>query len=907
MLRNRLSEDFGKHFIPQQELSDEQAFQLQTSHPNTNQSASSPVKIEAPRELPKVILVNTSLKRLKYHLSQFDNVVKKRITPDALTEGEWGASYSACKYVKLIQELLGYVRDTCPNIHKPSEKLVAVTPINKKKTIMFTDVKPSLSSRHPKTVRGTHSSKSKYAQDPLVAKVYTRRPKVPKTNGSNSKPKIAKSVVSNKTEPDTSRGSKHMTRDRSQLTNFVHKFLASKDEAPDFIIKFLKMIQVRLNRPVRNMRTDNGTKLVNQTLRSYYESVGISHETSVAQSPQQNGVVERQNLTFVKAARTILIYAKAPLFLWAEVVATVCYTQNRSIILHRYGKPPYELLHDRKPDLSYLHVFGALCNPNNDSEDLGKLQAKADIVPVANAPRTVDLADSPVSTSIDQDALSTSAVDPTLFTWKVGNDLLLVQTYVDDIIFASTNTAMCTDPRGIFLNQSKYASEIIKKYGMLTSDSVDTPMVEKDKQDKDLQRTPVDVTLYRGMIGSLMYQAKAIDKQYLMRCKRIFRYLNGTHLHLSLRYSKDTGMSSEDSICRCHIRNLVVRTLDAKHVRRVRCLDTRRSTSGSAQFLGDKLVSWSSKKQKSIAISSTKAKYISLSRCCAQILWMRLQLTNYGFQFNKIPLYCDNKSALALCCNNIKIQFLDRKARYEKHVSGNAKTSYRGRERVKVVTRDHAGAGFCQDTRRSTSGSAQFSGDKLVSWSSKKQKSTAISSTEAEYIIPLYSNNKSVIALRCNNVQLSRAKHIDVRYHFIKEQVENGIVDLYFVRTEYQLADIFTKPLPRERFNFLIEKHGMRSMSSETLNVSDRGRDDGKVVLAGCNEVSSRSSNAFNKHAKVALYYFDSQLGLLSYRQVFQKDTQLTYNGNIFSGLGLLLTMQRLVITLITTRASLFS
>ncbi|GKE91639.1 hypothetical protein Tco_1572734 [Tanacetum coccineum] len=84
---NRLFEDFGKRFIPQQELSDEQAFRLQTSHPNTDQSASSPIKIEASRELPKASLVNTSLKNLKYHLGQFDNVVKKRITPDALTEG----------------------------------------------------------------------------------------------------------------------------------------------------------------------------------------------------------------------------------------------------------------------------------------------------------------------------------------------------------------------------------------------------------------------------------------------------------------------------------------------------------------------------------------------------------------------------------------------------------------------------------------------------------------------------------------------------------------------------------------------------------------------------------------------------------------------------------------------------
>ncbi|GJW32955.1 retrovirus-related pol polyprotein from transposon TNT 1-94 [Tanacetum coccineum] len=92
--------------------------------------------------------------------------------------------------------------------------------------------------------------------------------------------------------------------------------------------------------------------------------------------------------------------------------------------------------------------------------------------------------------------------------------------------------------------------------------------------------------------------------------------------------------------------------------------------------------------------------------------------------------------------------------------------------------------------------------------------------------IPLYCDNKSVIALCYNNVQHSRAKHIDIRYHFIKEQVENGIVELYFVQTEYQLADIFTKPLHRERFNFLIDKLGMKSMSPDTLKHLAEDTDD---------------------------------------------------------------------------------
>nr|GEY38414.1 hypothetical protein [Tanacetum cinerariifolium] len=111
----------------------------------------------------------------------------------------------------------------------------------------------------------------------------------------------------------------------------------------------------------------------------YYEEVGISHETSVARSPQQNGVVERRNHTLIEAARTMLIYAQAPLFLWAEAVATACFTQNRSIIRLRHGKTPYELLHSKLHDLSFFHVFGALCYPTNDSENLGKLQPKADI------------------------------------------------------------------------------------------------------------------------------------------------------------------------------------------------------------------------------------------------------------------------------------------------------------------------------------------------------------------------------------------------------------------------------------------------------------------------------------------------------------------------------------------------
>ncbi|GJU81220.1 retrovirus-related pol polyprotein from transposon TNT 1-94 [Tanacetum coccineum] len=625
------------------------------------------------------------------------------------------------------------------------------------------------------------------------------------------------------------------------------KFLALKDEAPDFIIKFLKMIQVRLNATVRNIRTDNGT----ETRYKPYSSTTLqSLKTDDWDSLFQPMFDE--------------YFCHTPDWAWTEYVSegvTSSYFEHKAVTTlilqqllslhipstqdqehspiisqgfeespktpHFHDDPLHESLHEnstsqgsssnvrsshtpfislgrwtkdhqienviRYPSRSvstrkqlqtdamwcYFDAFLTSVEPKNfkqamtepswiDAMQEERINFEESFAPVARI-EAIRIFDNPshayklkkalyglkqasrawydmVSSFLISQHFSKGEVHPTLFTQKAGNDLLLVQIYVDNIIFASTNTALCNEfanqmttkfkmsmmgqmsfflglqisqsPRGIFINQSKYAYEIVKKYGMLTSDSVDTPMVEKSKLDEDLQGKPVDATLYRGMIGSLMYltssrpdliyavclcaryQAKP-TKKHLNAVKRIFRYLKGT-INMGLWYSKDTGMS-------------LTAYADADHAG---CQDTRRSTSGSAQFLGDKLVSWSSKKQKCTAISSTEAEYIALSGCCAQILWMRSQLTDYGFQFNKIPLYCDNKSAIALCCNN---------------------------------------------------------------------------------------------------VQHSRAKHIDVRYHFIKEQVENGIMELYFVRTEYQLAGIFTKPFPKERFNFLIEKLGMKSMSPETL------------------------------------------------------------------------------------------
>nr|GFB64504.1 hypothetical protein [Tanacetum cinerariifolium] len=166
--------------------------------------------------------------------------------------------------------------------------------------------------------------------------------------------------------------------------------------------------------------------------------------------------------------------------------------------------------------------------------------------------------------------------------------------------------------------------EAIKKSSTSSNDLSGYPMVEKSKLDEDKEGKAVDSSHYRGL------------GKHIHAVKRIFRYLRGT-VNRGLWYPKDSFVA-------------LTAFADADHAG---CQDTRRSTSGSLQFLGDRFISWSSKRQKSAAISSTEAEYIALSGCCAQILWLRSQLTDYGLGFNKISMYCDNKSAIALCYNNV--------------------------------------------------------------------------------------------------------------------------------------------------------------------------------------------------------------------------------------------------------------
>nr|GEY37502.1 hypothetical protein [Tanacetum cinerariifolium] len=432
-------------------------------------------------------------------------------------------------------------------------------------------------------------------------------------------------------------------------------FLRSKDETPEVLIDFLRLVQRGLQAQVRIVQTDKATEFLNQTLHVYFAAEGILHQTSVARTPEQNGIVERRNRTLVKAARTMLSAAKVLLFFWAEAIATASRIEWRDVYVRTHQKKRNEentVIQNKsrlvakgyaqKEGVDFEESFAPVARleavrlfiayATHKSFTVYQMDVKTTFlygplkeeVYVNQPDGFVDpyhpdkfyrlektlygLKQAPkawydeLSNFLVSKGFSKGSIDPTLFITKHKGDILLVQIYVDDIIFG---IQIHQSPHGIFINQAKYAQEILIKH-------------------------------------------------------------------------------------------------DSDHAG---CLDSRKSTSGGIQFLGgDKLLSWSSKKQDCTSMSSAEAEYVSLSACCAQVLWMRTQLTDYGFHFDKIPMYCDLKAA---------------------------------------------------------------------------------------------------IAISCNPVQHSRTNHIDVRYHFIKEKVEKGIVELFFVGTEYQLADLFTKALPEERFKYL--------------------------------------------------------------------------------------------------------
>ena len=320
-------------------------------------------------------------------------------------------------------------------------------------------------------------------------------------------------------------------------------------------------------------------------------------------------------------------------------------------------------------------------------------------------------------------------VDTTLFTKDVNGDLFICQIYVDDIIFGSTNDLLSHEfatmmsrefkmsmigeltfflgfqvkqmKEGTFIHQEKYTKDILKKFKMDECKPIKTPMATNGHLDLDVDGKPVDQSLYRSMIGSLLYLTASRPDIMFSVCLCARFQANPKESHLSavnriLRYLKHTP-----SIGLWYPKGASLDLLGYSDSDFAGSRVDRKSTSGGCHLLGRSLVSWSSKKQNSVALSTAEAEYIAAGACCAQILYMKQTLLDFGVKLDRIPLLCDNESA------------------------------------VKIAK---------------------------------------------------------------NPVQHSRTKHIDIRHHFLRDHEAKGDISLQGVRSEDQLADIFTKPLDESTF-----------------------------------------------------------------------------------------------------------
>nr|GEV24652.1 copia protein [Tanacetum cinerariifolium] len=483
----------------------------------------------------------------------------------------------------------------------------------------------------------------------------------------------------------------------------------------------------------------------------------------------------------------------------AEVIAITCYTQNRSIIHRRFDKTPYELINGRKLDISFLYVFRALCYPKNNREDIGKLGAKGDIeffIGYSTTSFSYRLYNrrtkkimKTMNVIFDELSRLELTYTPSTITSQKPTESeleLLFKAMYDDYIGGKPLAAPRTTLKPqvlqtpttsrITINTVPTPSNSSPQATAIPNTLQDVDELEQEKQhvqqqddQAQLQSKTIADNVLNAMLDGNMFinpfappsksDAESSSSEYDGSYQDIFGIRDTQIVHCipnrCENYFLACSLKEDVYLCQpkgfidadhpSHVYKLKKALYGLKQAPRACILDVVHATCLCARYqakptekhliemlimrvveipsrvlplLREKLVSWSLKKQDCTLLSTAEAEYVSLYACCAQVLWMRTQLTDYGFHFNKIPIYCDSKSA---------------------------------------------------------------------------------------------------ISISCNPVQHSRTKHIIIRYHLLKEHIEKGTIELYFVKTGYQLADLFTKALPLYRFNYLVRRLGMQRLSPQEL------------------------------------------------------------------------------------------
>ncbi|GKA67937.1 retrovirus-related pol polyprotein from transposon TNT 1-94 [Tanacetum coccineum] len=595
-------------------------------------------------------------------------------------------------------------------------------------------------------------------------------------------------------------------------------------------------------------------------------------------------------------------------FLWAEAIATAFFTHNRSIVHTRYNETPYELIRGIKPNIQYFHVFGSLCYPINDRDDLGKMKPKADIdldnlfgplyeeyyatsspeVSDNSAANTLDNEDTSSSSSIvieEDEAPQIVSSSAEQVSGEPNTPVLndnadeLDPSNMQEFHQTQRSTDKWTKNHPIEQVIGDPSKPVMTRRRLHTDAEVCMyALTVSTTEPKNIKEAMLDYSWIESMQDELN-QFKLLDVWELVECpigrniiavKWIWEnktdsentVIRNKSCLVAKGYGQEEGINFEESftpvarleavrifVAYAAHKNFPIYEMDVKtaflngplkeevfvrqpngfvdtdfpnHIYRLKKAMYGLKQASRAWY--DKLSSFLIEHHftKDLLKKHGMEKYDTISTPMAT---SKLDADLQGTQVDQTK-YCSMIGGLMyLTASRPDIAFATFVcARYqarptEKHLK-EVKRIFRylrqtinmglwyskdfGFELIAYSDADHAG---CNDDCKITSGGIQFLGDKLVSWSSKKQDCRAMSTTEAD-----------AIAISCNPVQHSRTKHINIRYRFIKEHVEKGIIELYFVGTKYKLADLFTKALPRERFEYLVHRIGMRCMTPTELD-----------------------------------------------------------------------------------------
>nr|GEU63233.1 hypothetical protein [Tanacetum cinerariifolium] len=591
-----------------------------------------------------------------------------------------------------------------------------------------------------------------------------------------------------------------------------------------------------------------------------------------------------------------------------EAVATACYTQNRSLIHTRHHKTPYELVHNKKPDLTFFRVFGALCYPTNDSKDLGKLQPTVDIrifvvyVPSRKGPvhpaqavqAPVNSAGTPSSTTIDQDAPSPS-ISPSssaLQSHSLHPGVAAEPRYMEDHLVANVDNnpfvnVVAPEPHSeasssgdISSTESTYVSQTLHHLNKWSKDHpldnvIGNPF-DRYPPENNLPLMPCAMQdeiheFDRLQVWELVHQPDCVMIIALKWIYKVKLDVYGDVLKNKARlvakgYRQEEGIDFEESFA------LVAR------IEAIRIFIAKAASKNMTIYQMDVKMAFLNGELKE-EVYAPRAWYDTLSRFLLDNKFSKgavdptLFTRKIGKRILLVQIYVDDIIFASTDPKSCDMFSNEMSSKFQMSMMGQM-SFFSGWICVMVnrlkLDKDPLGIPVDQTRFRSMASPTKKHLEALkrvfrylkrtINWglwypkdtameltayadADHKQKSTAISTIEAEYIamsgccseilwmrsqltdyifdfnkIPLYCDNRSAIALCCNNVQHSRFKHIDIHHHFIREQVERGVVKLYFVTTDYQLADIFTKALPRQRFDFILSRLGMKSIYSTKLN-----------------------------------------------------------------------------------------